>query len=249
MRNNNKLFEPICTKLREWISYNENKPCSAYRENPAEHDDYRKTHDRDCVLTDGNLCADTIFSLWLPLRSTIRRINSPEVIEQVGNIQDKISFSRSLLRDGNLEKLLPPELPITHTLSELFHYGLGRENVMLLPQRYLNSARGKKPYWDYMPRFLYEIFPQGDFYSAFKEKGAVTAWIYSQHLEMLFYGENVTRENIRDLAESGSVCCNLAPSSEDYQKSLDFQEKMLRNYVEILKKRKEQQNNVEIGNL
>jgi hypothetical protein len=239
MRDNNKFYEPICIKLREWISYDENKPCSPYWKNPAEHDDYRKMHDRDCVLTGGNLCADTIFSLWLPLRSTIRRINPPEVIWQVGDMRNKVSFARSLLQGGNLEKLLPPELSITHTLSELFWYGLGRENVMLLPQRTLNSARGKKPYWDYMPVFLYEIFPQGNFSAAFPEKGAVTAWIHSQHLEMLFQGEHVERKNILDLSQSGRICCNLAPLSEDYEKSLASQEKMLRNYVEILKKRKQ----------
>ena len=52
-------YEPIINQLSYWINYK------------GSGDEYRKNNDRDCILTEGNLYADTIFSLWLPLRYTL----------------------------------------------------------------------------------------------------------------------------------------------------------------------------------
>ena len=49
-------METIKTHIQYWIDYK------------GDGDEYRRTHDLDCILTDGNLFADTLFSLWLPLR-------------------------------------------------------------------------------------------------------------------------------------------------------------------------------------
>ena len=69
--NQNRIYESIRKKIEEWIRYDDHKPVEEYWDNPEEHDEYRRQHDRDCVLAGGDLKTDTIFSLWLPLRHTI----------------------------------------------------------------------------------------------------------------------------------------------------------------------------------
>ena len=49
-------METIRTHIQYWIDYK------------GTSDEYRRAHDLDCILTDGNLNADTLISLWLPLR-------------------------------------------------------------------------------------------------------------------------------------------------------------------------------------
>lgn len=83
------IYKPITQKIQSWIDYNRNKPKGNYAAHKQEHDEYRKNNDLDCILTDGNLYADTIFSLWLPLRFVLVRINDYKVLNQYGDINNK----------------------------------------------------------------------------------------------------------------------------------------------------------------
>lgn len=226
--NKELFYEPFMIKLTEWVAYVENSPKSDYQTHAEEYDAFRAANDRDCILTDGNLYADTIFSLWLPLRNTITRINSREAVEKVGKIKSKYSFCKCLLDSNQLDKLLPQDSSVVKTLRELFVLGLKRCNVMLLTDRRLNSKRGMAPYYDYIPRFLYELFPGGDFEDAFESEKELVEWINREKLHMLFDGE-ICRENIRDLSGSGDLKVSLAPAGDDAL------EQMLRNYYTILK--------------
>jgi hypothetical protein len=254
---NNKSYEPIMKQLAYWKDYNmrdsERKVKRLQGDNMVCSDDeFRAANDRDCILTGGNLNADTIFSLWLPLRHTITRINSKETIAKIGDINDKKSFVCALLECDNLEKLLPKELSIVRTLSELFICGMGRENVMLLPKRFfkhedgirsLNCARGCKPYWDYIPHFLYELFEGGDFSDAVNnDDEACRLWIRNQKMTMFFIDGILDREHIIDLAGSGYVKDSLAPTGNSYEEGLMLQEKKHRNYINLLKLRKNEVN-------
>ncbi len=249
----NIIYEPILKQLAYWKDYymrdSERRAKKLQGDKTVYSDDeFRTANDRDCMLTGGNLNADTIFSLWLPLRHTIVRINGYEKISKVGNIDDKKSFVCALLEGDNLEKLLPKELSIVRTLSELFTYGMERENVMILPKRYfyhgggkksLNCARGGEPYWDYVPRFLYEIFKGGDFADAVgNDDKTCRTWIKEQNMTMFFKDGILDREHIIDLAGSGNVMVSLAPKGGSYEEDLMLQENMLRNYIDILKLRK-----------
>lgn len=226
----NKIYKPIREKITEWLWYDEHAPKSNYKEHSEEHDEYRRQHDRDCVLTGGNLYADTIFSLWLPLRHTIIRINDREAINTMGNINSKYVFLRELIKGDNLEKLLPAELPIVSKLSTLFALGLGRENVFILPERWLNSARGIK-YKDYVPKFLLECFPGGEFARCWKDKDALIKWVRKEHIECFFDGD-IVPENLRDLSGAGDIDISLPPEG------IGPMEKMLERYIEILQERK-----------
>lgn len=229
--NKNNIYEPIKEKLNEWITYAENEPKVDYHECPEVHDEYRKTHDRDCILTDGNLYADTIFSLWLPLRNTIVCLNDENAIKEVGDIYNKIDFCKALMKDNNLEKLLPKNQSIVENLSLLFELGMKRCNVMILPERWLNSARGKKPYYDYMPVFLFESFPGGMFSKAWNGLEDFVEWVQREHLELFFEGE-IAPKNIRDLAGTGDV--RISRSEE----GVVGMERLIDKYISILNARK-----------
>ena len=97
---------------------------------------------------------------------------------------------------------------------------------MILPYRAWNSRRGGAPYWDYMPHFLYDLLQTDS--PLFLE--AMSAWIRSEHLEMFFMDERVEKEFLKDLAGTGTVWRH-AP------KNIDL-EKLLTNYIVILKERK-----------
>lgn len=44
------IYEPIRRKIEEWIYYDDHKPVGEYSKHQEEHDEYRRWHDRDCVL-------------------------------------------------------------------------------------------------------------------------------------------------------------------------------------------------------
>ncbi len=224
------IYGPIMKKVEEWIWYDDHQPKSNYFANREEHDTFRSRYDRDCVLTGGELKADTLFSLWLPLRHTITRLNDKEKIRSVGNISSKYDFLRELIKGDNMEKLLPINDPLVKHLSLLFGFGMCRGNVFILPDRQLNCARAQKPYWDYVPVFLLESFPGGAFAHYWDSREDYLQWIHREHLEMFFEGE-ISPEHIRDLSGAGDVRVSLAP---DGVNAMDC---MLSNYLHVLMKR------------
>lgn len=225
------IYEPIRKKVEEWLWYDENQPEGNYFANVEEHDRFRSLHDRDCMLTGGDLKSDTLFSLWTPLRHTIVRLNDRETIRAVGDISKKYVFLREFIKGDNIEKLPPETESIVHRLSELFARGMGRENVFLLPERKLNCARARKAYYDYVPVMLLEVFPGGVFSEYWDSPEAYLRWIDEEHMEVFFDG-GISPEHIRDLSGSGDVHDSLAPEG------VEAMERMLENYIAVLKERK-----------
>lgn len=227
------IYWPIYKKINDWIEYEKNAPTSDYKDEPEVHDQYRATHDLDCMLRGGNLFADTIFSLWIPLRFAMVNLNTYNKIESVTKVKlgkgKNIVFLKQLCIDRNLEKLLPPESETTRLLSILYCYGQRFENTMLLPERWLNKKKGY--YYDYMPHFLSECFSPGECSEAFENNESFVAWIDREKLGCFFDGE-ITKESIIDLAGTGDV-------KDNKPKDLNA---MLRNYISILQKRKSELN-------
>ncbi len=221
-----KIYEPIKRKIEEWIDYDVHSPNVPYRGNEEVHDEYRRWHDRDCVLTGGNLYADTMFSLWRPLANTIIRLNDKSVI-----CGGKNKFMRELIKGDNMERLLPVEQPIVKKLSTLFELGMERENVFLLPDRELNVARGRKPYEDYVPVFLLESFGEGVFARYWNSPEEHLQWIRQEHFQVFFNGD-ISPENIKDLSGAGDIRTPLAPDG------IQSMECMLDNYISILQERR-----------
>ena len=133
-------------------------------------DEYRKTHDLDCILTNGNLNADTLISLWLPLRRILSFENTKkwnDYVQVEKNIlrPKKINLKKCDefmcdLRD-NVEEFIPDQ-DLRNRTEELFELGRTRANVIILPYRKWNNMRAFHPYWDYMPHFLYDLLNTED---------------------------------------------------------------------------------------
>jgi len=132
---------------------------------------------------------------------------------------------------NDLRYYLPEENYLVKKLSKLFEYGQERANVMILPKRWLQQ-KGQKPYFDYMPYFLYECFQYGKFSSAFKKDEILKEWIMKQHLDMFFQISNdISKENIIDLNNTGNTKSNYIPNM-NIETAID-------NCIKIIKARKE----------
>lgn len=117
------------------------------------------------------------------------------------------------------------------SLIELFKLGQELCNVMILPDRSINSERGKKPYYDYMPYFLLECFDGGNFSKYFSnDNEKLKKWIVEQKLEMFFDEGEISKNKIKDLAGNGDIKNN---GGTEYIKTV------LKNYITILKCRKD----------
>ena len=90
------------------------------------------------------------------------------------------------------------------------------------------QSRGKAPYYDYMPYFLYECFDNGAFGKYFESNDDLLHWINEEKLQMFFDGE-IKKDRIRDLAGTGSITKNI-PTDIDT---------LINNYIGILKIRNE----------
>lgn len=214
-------YFPILQKIKYWRDYT------------GTGDFYRQKHDLDCILTGGNLFADTLFSLWLPLRYTLnyygselwdnwKEFEAEKLRPQKLGLKDCPDFLNSLIK--NIDVFLPP-MELTALLSELFELGQHRCNVLILPHRSWNSRRGYPPYWEYLPHFLFDLMNTES--SAFLK--AVFTWLQSEHLEMFFNG-SLDKSNLKDLAGTGAVWRH-KPNEINL-------EHLLHSYIDILKERK-----------
>lgn len=201
-------------------------------------DDYRRTHDRACILTNGNLHAYPLFSCWLPLRYCLNYFEK----EGFGKFKNWsrwktyeydflrpkqliLKDSREFLDDmiNNIEKYLDFENEVAIKLSHLFEIGCERANVIIVPDRTWIHKRGGEPYYEYMPHFMHDLFDMVD--NEFLRK-----WILRESLQDFFKDGNITKENLKDLAGTGDPCHH-HPAHIDLELLLD-------NYISILEERK-----------
>lgn len=198
-------------------------------------DEYRKKHDLDCILTGGNLYADTLISLWLPLRYVLCKENTEKwksYLEYEKNVlwpkKSNLKKDDVFMKDlkDNISDFIPNE-ELRGKAEKLFELGRTRANVIILPYRKWNTMRGQAPYWDYMPHFLYDLLNTEDE----RFLNMIQYWIEDQQLTMLFSDEEkLVKDNLKDLAGTGNVCKHNIISVD-----VDI---LLDSYIDILSKRK-----------
>lgn len=234
------ILETIEEKIRFWMQYEQGLPQIPYRGNEIYFDEYRSRHDLDCRFLGGNLNADTIFSLWQPLKNTLVALHGEEKLaEDFISVKKRRNFLQRLLNAG-LEHYLPEEELAVQLLSQLFVLGQGRENVMLLSNRGINSMRGGEPYQDYMPYFLLECFDTGKFSHFFnKDVSILRAWIMREELQIFFEDEFLVPESIIDLSGSGDLRNPTPPTGASREENLTALCNMHQNYINLLKQRGE----------
>lgn len=214
-------METIKTHIQYWIDYK------------GSGDGYRRTHDLDCILTGGNLYADTLISLWLPLRYVLNYCN----IEQWEDYRRKKDLKNNddflhILKD-NIQTFITDK-QLLGKLEKLFVLGRTRANVIILPYRWWNNLRGGDPYWEYFPHFLYDLLNTEDesFFKTMQE------WIMREHLHMFFDGE-INKDKIKDL-------CGMGNPWSHYPGDKQFDvHKLIDNYISILAQRSHYYQNCE----
>ncbi len=222
------IYESIKNQIQYWIKYENDKPKVPYNESTKKlYDEYRSKNDRDCVLNDGNLLADTIFSLWLPLRFALVNLHTYYEIKEITGysiVEKNINFLQTL--DNSIECLLPKEDEVTEVLSELFVMGVKRVNTMILPDRGLQYKQ-----YDYMPNFLKECFVGGKYSYAFNYNNEkFKDWVSQQKLWMFFDDGIISEQNIKDLAHTGDINNNVPKDKVGLIKCLN-------SYIDILEER------------
>lgn len=208
-----------------------------WKEPDPEHftDEWRRTHDLDCILADGNLRADMLFSLWLPLRYTLNRFDCPQWVlwkERASKSELKLKRCPEFLDDlgRNIGTYLPDgEDGLARSLERLFELGQTRANVIVLHERSWNRARGGWPYYDYMPHFLYDLLNEKPMRESATSLAVAKNWIRDQHMSMFFEGNEITAGALRDLAGTGS------PQKHN-PRNIDVA-LLLNNYCNILEER------------
>lgn len=208
-------METIRTHIQYWIDYK------------GTSDEYRRAHDLDCILTDGNLNADTLISLWLPLRYVLNYCDTErwERYRRIKGLKNNENFLYTLKND--LQNFIPDD-EMLGKLEELFKLGRTRANVIILPYRRWNKMRGGKPYWEYFPHFLYDLLNTED--EEFME--TMRHWIAREHLHMFFDGE-IDKDKIIDLCGLGNPWSH-NPGDEQFDVP-----NLIDNYISILKQREQ----------
>jgi len=222
------ILNPVKEKVNEWITYQTYKPKSPYQGNEIVHDIYRALNDTDCKLANGNLMADTIFSLWNPLKMVLECLNPGEKFYKTDKYNiDKNYHLRRII--NNIDKFLPTSNELVRKLCIFAELVSTRPNVMILPDRKMQS-RGNS-FLDQMPKTLYECFKDGVFSGYFNNDDSIVVnWVIEEKLEVFFDGE-IKKENLKPLIErvnANDVC---------WLKKEEEINEMLDNYITILKLR------------
>lgn len=225
----NDVYLPLVKRFEAEMLYVKHMPNSFSLKS-----EYRSKFDLDCQHLKGDLNADMIFSLWLPLRYVLFSLNGKKMYKLTTD-----SFTKKNLTEiysnliSNIEEFLPYENELVIKLSKFYSLAMGRENVMRLPDRALNSKRGMGPYYDYIPYFLEQSFEGGDFSSSFENNNIIfIEWIKKEKLELLFKENIVDKNNILDLAGSNDLHSVVNKNNINVNCLLD-------SYINVLEKRKE----------
>ena len=193
------------------------------------YDKPRALSDLDCLYYDGDLNADTIFSVWTPIKFVLDCLNPKEKFYKYNKYGNPHKFL-FIVKD-NLDTLLPRDKEVVQELYRFAELAETRANYFKWPITGINKQRYGDDF-DQMPPALYKCFPGGK-YSSFFDNDAMVLfqWIEDQKLEDFFIGNSIEQKNIRPLISSMN-----ANESKWLKDEIEILE-MLKNYNSILQER------------
>ncbi|WP_102264464.1 DUF1413 domain-containing protein [Mesobacillus jeotgali] len=185
---------------------------------------WRKENDLDVIWLDGDLNADTIFSVWMPLKMSLQSSKTypykmkgnkyyPYKDDAYQGKQGIIHFLSDII--SNIDKYLP-----RNEWEELYQFAelaSTISNVIRLPDKgrgmqkrgIIEIVDGKQiivdSFYDQIPRTLYECFEGGEFRNKYKNREyfkndkELKDWILDQDLDILFSNGVISRETIKPL--------------------------------------------------
>lgn len=208
-----------------------------YTENPIinflnywmEPSEPRAKNDLDCLYFNGDLRADTIFSVWTPLKLVLDILNPDDKFYKEDKYgSDPHRFLKNI-RD-NIDLYLPQSEKIVEEIYFFAKLAETRANYMIWPSQGINDHRYDKHY-DQMPPTLYNCFPNGCYFKYFNNEITLNEWIEREHFEMFFFSDIHSRENIKPLIT------NMKPNEARWLTDKNEIIEMLQNMNEILEER------------
>ncbi len=181
----------------------------------------RAKNDLDCLYLNGNLNADTIFSVWTPLKMVLEVLNPNR------------KFTKKDIADiyNNQNQYLNPDYSIVKNFNEFAKYAETKANTMKLPNRKMNNNRYCS-FRDQMPPTLYNCFEGGKYCTYFDEKYPLNKWIEDEHLQFFFTNIDYSSKNNLIPIISGRLSDQIY-----YFHTLKEIEEMITNYTQILQAR------------
>jgi len=160
----------------------------------------RTKNDLDCLYLKGDLCADTIFSVWTPLKFVLDCLNPDEKFykkDKYGN--DPHRFLKKI--KCNIDIYLPRKEKVVEEMYYFAKLAETRANVMRWPVQGINNKRYDD--YDQMPPTLYNCFSNGKYSNYFDNNDLkVVDWSKNEKLEMFFLDDIISKETIKPLITS-----------------------------------------------
>ncbi|MDQ0150017.1 hypothetical protein ACFO6R_08370 [Eubacterium multiforme] len=160
----------------------------------------REENDLDCLYLNGDLCADTIFSVWTPLKFVLNCLNPYEKFYKKDKYgSDPHIFLKKI--KCNIDIYLPKNEKIVKDLYHFAKLAETRANVMKWPVQGINNKRYND--YDQMPPTIYNCFSNGKYSKYFDNDDLkVVNWIKREKLEMFFFDNIISKETIKPLITS-----------------------------------------------
>lgn len=204
--------------------------------------------------------ADTIFSLWTPIKWVILSLNSKDYTKE--------QFVKEALKADNiysfLEKVLPRNNELVISLQEFAMIASYEENVMSVPiikknikdkKLNINCYRGSC-YYDQMPVMLYcllngvnggnnsfsQYFEDNTNNTLEKTKENILNWMQDNKLEIFFNNNQI---KVNDVKRFYNLRIDLGIACNKKEKVIDKDQLkiMLDKYIELIKERENIKNN------
>lgn len=224
----NYTENPVLNYLNYWIQGDETYP------NFIDKDEWRKKYEVDVNWLDGDLHADTLLSFGGPLMMAVNVLKDnkkyPSNFYKNNKYGNPSKFIQIISNDIN--NILPRGNKLVEEIYKFSEVACNRENVIRLPNRCMQK-RGQEPYFDQMPKFLYECFSGGAFSSNFKDDENFKKWINEESLECFFVDGIISKNTIKPLLSK------LKPSDSAWLIEEDDLLELFQNYNELLLLRKQ----------
>lgn len=188
----------------------------------------REVNDLDCLYFDGDLCADTLFSVWTPLKFVLDYLNPNESFYKKNRYGDPHKYLRRI--KAHIDEFLPKEDKLVAELYKFAALAELRGNYFRWPCREINDQRYDD--YDQVPPTLFKCFP-GEKYGRYfqNDEKKLRTWLQDEKLEMLFSGDSLRKEDIKPLING------MTPREAKWLHKYNEILEMLQNYVALLSER------------
>lgn len=157
----------------------------------------RIENDLDCLYLNGDLCADTILSVFFPMKMVVEYLNPGLIIHKryKGDTNKDLRFLQKSIKNN---EILFMDHDLVKLLNKFAEFAETRANTIKIPNRKMQNRNR----YDQFPNMLYNCFEDGKFHQYFVDS-SVEEWLEREKLQMFFRDDQIsTRNNIKPLIHS-----------------------------------------------